>query len=67
MTIEVDPDEGSGDAALVARAGAHIGAAQGVDRGLLAGDGIADPVCLWWNGTLSTYLSSNSIRAPGFA
>jgi hypothetical protein len=42
VTIEVDPDEGAGDAALVARVGARIRAAHGVDGSLLTGDGVAD-------------------------
>ncbi len=42
MTVEVRPDQGSGDAALVARVGARIGGAEGVDGSLLAGNAVAD-------------------------
>ena len=36
MAIEVDPDEGAGDAALVARVRPHVRAAHGVDGSLLS-------------------------------
>ena len=42
MAVEVDPDDGARDTALVARIGARIRATHGVDRSLLARDGIAD-------------------------
>ena len=40
MAIEVDPDEGSGDAALVTAVGANV--THGVDRGFLTGDAVGD-------------------------
>jgi hypothetical protein len=39
MTVEVDPDEGSGAAALVARVGTDVSAAHGVTRTLADGIG----------------------------
>ena len=40
VAIEVHPDEGAGDAALVAREAADVRAAEGVDRCLLAGNAV---------------------------
>ena len=37
MAVEVDPDEGAGDAALIAGEGAGIGRTQRVDGSLLTG------------------------------
>jgi hypothetical protein len=42
VTVEVDPDQGAGDTALVAGEAARVGRAHGVDGGLLTGDGVAD-------------------------
>lgn len=38
VAIEVDPDDGAGDAALVAGEGADVGRTHGVDRSLFAGN-----------------------------
>ena len=41
MAVEVDPDEGAGDAAFIGRGeGARIGGSQGINGGLLAGHAV---------------------------
>jgi hypothetical protein len=42
VTVEVDPDQAAGDAALVARVGTAVGRAHGVDGCLLTGDRVVD-------------------------
>ena len=60
MTIEVDPDDGARDTALVARIGARIRATHGVNRSFLARDGISDRLQL---GELELTNHSFDIRA----
>jgi hypothetical protein len=42
VTVEVDPDEAAGDAALVARVRTAVGRAHGVDGCLLTGNRVVD-------------------------
>ena len=67
MAVEVDPDERAGDATLVARVRASVGAAQGVHRCLFASHGVVDglqlsenvlaDLGLWFCTQLRTYSS----------
>jgi hypothetical protein len=42
VTVEVDPDQRAGDAALVARERSHVGRTECVDGGFLSGNAVRD-------------------------